>query len=141
MKKTLILSVFTLSFFAACTSDSSTNTQDTTEVMSQTNNENRSLADTLGNEQSHPSTQYTKGKELIASKDCMGCHKEYDRIVGPSYSEVAKKYEATEENISMLADKIIAGGKGNWGEVPMTAHPDLSKEDASEMVKYILSLK
>jgi cytochrome c len=46
-----------------------------------------------------------------------------------------------DETIELLAGKIIAGGKGVWGEVPMTPHASLSKDDAKEMVRYILSLK
>lgn len=81
----------------------------------------------------------SKGEELIAAKDCLTCHKVELKLIGPAYIDVAKKYPATEENIAMLADKIIKGGTGNWGEVPMTPHPDVSVEDAKEMAKYILS--
>lgn len=63
------------------------------------------------------------------------------KIVGPSYADVAAKYEATEENITMLAQKVIAGGVGVWGEVPMPAHPGLSEEDAKDMIRYVLLLK
>lgn len=81
----------------------------------------------------------SKGETLIAAKDCLTCHKVELKLVGPAYIDVAKKYPATEENIAMLADKIIKGGTGNWGEVPMTPHPDIPVDDAKEMVKYILS--
>lgn len=83
----------------------------------------------------------SKGAALIEQKDCKTCHKVDAKLVGPGYQEVAKKYEATDANIEMLADKVIAGGSGHWGEVAMTPHPDLAKDDAKEMVKYILSLK
>lgn len=83
----------------------------------------------------------SKGAGLIAASDCLTCHKVDMKVVGPSYKEVAAKYEATDANIEKLADKIIAGGSGVWGEVPMQAHPNVSKDDAKEMVKYILSLK
>jgi cytochrome c len=63
------------------------------------------------------------------------------KIVGPSYADVAAKYESTEENITMLAQKVIAGGVGVWGEVPMPAHPGLSEDDAKDMVRYVLLLK
>ena len=82
-----------------------------------------------------------KGKELIAKSDCLSCHKEKDKLVGPAYAEVAKKYKATEANIAALADKVIKGGAGVWGQIPMPPHPNLSKEDASEMIKYVLSVK
>lgn len=84
---------------------------------------------------------YQKGLELIASHDCLTCHKVDEKNIGPSYREVAAKYEASDSTLSMLADKIIHGGQGVWGTVPMTPHPDLSKADAEQMVKYVMLLK
>jgi len=81
------------------------------------------------------------GKELIAKSDCLTCHKEDAKVIGPSYKDVAKKYEATDANVKLLAGKIIAGGQGVWGEIPMSAHPQVSQADAETMVRYILSLK
>lgn len=80
-----------------------------------------------------------EGLTLIQGADCLTCHKEDARLVGPSYQEVAAKY--TEADIDMLADKIIQGGVGNWGQIPMTPHAGLSKENAKKMVEYILTLK
>ncbi len=82
-----------------------------------------------------------KGKQLIDKSDCLGCHNETNKVVGPAYVDVAAKYPMSELNVDELADKIIRGGAGVWGDVPMTPHPNLSKEDAKEMVNYILSLK
>ncbi len=84
---------------------------------------------------------YVKGLELIGKSDCLTCHKVSDKLIGPSYKEVAAKYENTEENITMLSGKIIKGGQGVWGTVPMTAHPTVTEDDAKAMVKYILLLK
>ncbi|MCW3094010.1 MAG: hypothetical protein JWP81_5079 [Ferruginibacter sp.] len=84
---------------------------------------------------------YDKGLNLIAKSDCFTCHKLRDASTGPAYGAVAAKYENTEANRSMLADKIIAGGQGVWGQIPMAAHPNLPKEDAIAMVKYIMLLK
>lgn len=82
-----------------------------------------------------------KGEALLSKSDCLACHSKTQKLVGPAYVNVAGKYPATDENIEHLADKIIAGGQGVWGAIPMTPHPGLSKDDAKEMVKYILSLK
>lgn len=79
--------------------------------------------------------------EMIGSLDCTTCHQLHEANIGPSYDSVAAKYENTEENVAMLADKIIKGGYGVWGETPMTPHPDLSVDSAKKMVRYILSLK
>lgn len=80
-----------------------------------------------------------EGLALIEGMDCLTCHKTDTRLVGPSYQEVADKY--TDADIEMLANKIINGGKGNWGEIPMTPHAGMSKENAKKMVEYILTLK
>lgn len=82
-----------------------------------------------------------KGEKLIAQSDCLACHKIEEKLVGPAYVEVAKKYENNDKNIDYLAGKIIEGGAGVWGQVPMTPHPNISREDAREMSRYILSLK
>ena len=81
------------------------------------------------------------GKALIEGSDCRTCHKDDSKLIGPAYQEVAKKYESNEKNIKMLAEKVLKGGQGNWGEIPMAGHPNLSVEDASAMVEYILSMK
>lgn len=79
------------------------------------------------------------GLALIEGSDCLTCHKMDDALIGPSYKSVAAKYENTPENMELLAIKIMEGGKGNWGEISMAAHPDIDKATAKEMVKYILS--
>jgi cytochrome c len=84
---------------------------------------------------------YSKGLALVAGSDCLTCHKVAEKNIGPAYQEVAAKYENTDDNVKMLAEKIIKGGSGNWGAIPMTAHAQLSQEDAEAMVKYILLLK
>ena len=84
---------------------------------------------------------YIKGLEKVKGSDCTSCHMVERKIVGPSYADVAAKYDNTEENVAMLAKKVIEGGVGVWGEVPMSPHPGLSEEDAKDMVRYILLLK
>jgi len=79
------------------------------------------------------------GYPLITGSDCLSCHKDNERFIGPSYAEVAEKY--SEKDMEFLASKIIDGGKGSWGEVPMQPHPQISKDDAKKMVEYILSMK
>lgn len=85
---------------------------------------------------------YQKGLEIVAQSDCATCHKIKEKLIGPAYAEVAQKYQsAADTTIDRLADKIINGGAGVWGQVPMTPHPAISKEDAVTAVKYILLLK
>jgi cytochrome c len=93
------------------------------------------------------STANEKGLELIGASDCTTCHK-LDKnstsgvSTGPAYSDVAARYApAADTTIDRLVKKIITGGSGNWGTIPMTQHSALPEADIKEMVKYILSLK
>jgi cytochrome c len=81
-----------------------------------------------------------QGESLVKASDCKTCHHTTNKIIGPAHMDVAKKYEFTEANVKMLADKIIKGGSGVWGQIPMTAHPDISQADAEKMARYVLSL-
>ncbi len=87
-----------------------------------------------------------KGLELIGASDCTTCHRLHKEAagasIGPSYSEVAAKYApAADTTVDRIVKKIIAGGSGIWGTVPMTPHPALAPEDVKVMVTYILTLK
>jgi cytochrome c len=84
---------------------------------------------------------YKKGLALIASNDCLTCHKVDEKVTGPAYRDVANKYENTDANVKMLAQKVIKGGSGVWGNVAMTPHAAVSEADAEQMVKYILLLR
>ena len=77
---------------------------------------------------------------LAQKSGCLACHSIDKKVLGPSYKDVAKKYENTKANIDYLANKIKVGGSGVWGAVPMSPHPALSDDDAKAMVQYILSL-
>ena len=81
-----------------------------------------------------------QGEALVKASDCKICHSPTTKIVGPAHVDVAKKYEFNEANVKMLASKIIKGGSGVWGEIPIAAHPDVSEADAEKMAKYVLSL-
>jgi len=85
--------------------------------------------------------QTSDGEKLIAKSDCVGCHKLDKKLIGPSYLDIAKKYPSNEKNVAYLSVKIIKGGSGVWGTIPMAAHTSLKKDDAKSMAKYILSLK
>jgi cytochrome c len=89
-----------------------------------------------------------KGLELIGASDCTTCHRlnkaSSGASIGPAYDEVAAKYSsanAADSTVNRLVKKIISGGNGIWGTVPMTPHPAIKEADVKEMVKYILTLK
>ncbi len=84
---------------------------------------------------------YQAALAIEAKSDCITCHKLDEKLIGPSYKDIATKYAANqEEMIPKLAAKIISGGQGVWGEVPMTPHSALTKEEAQTLVKYIFLL-
>lgn len=76
---------------------------------------------------------------LAKAKNCLACHQVDKKVVGPSYKDVAKKYTAKDE--AMLVEKVLKGGKGSWGPVPMPPNAAVKPEEASKLVKWILSLK
>ncbi len=92
---------------------------------------------TLGHQ---ANTGFETGKRLIELSDCKACHSVDKKSIGPAYIEVAKRYEKERNAVKSLAEKVIKGGGGNWGEQAMAAHPQHKPEEAEEMVKYILSL-
>lgn len=82
-----------------------------------------------------------KGKVLISYSDCDDCHREDTRAIGPSFTDIAKRYPIRQVYIDLLARKVISGGSGVWGYPVMGAHPKLSIDDAKAMVAFILSLE
>jgi len=81
-----------------------------------------------------------QGESLVNASDCKTCHHKTNKIIGPSHTDVAKKYDFTQASVTLLANKIISGGQGVWGEIPMTPHPDIQQVDAEKMARYVLSL-
>lgn|GEM_PF-1609012 len=77
---------------------------------------------------------------LIQKSDCLTCHSVNKKVVGPAYKDVAKKYAGKPEAVAALVKKVKLGGSGNWGEIPMVAHPGISDADLETIVKGILSL-
>lgn len=82
-----------------------------------------------------------RGWAKIQENDCPSCHAIERKSVGPSYTAIASKYEATDAVVKLLAERIVSGSVGAWGEIPMTGHPELSTEDAEQMVKFVFTLK
>lgn len=88
---------------------------------------------------SDPGKSHLSGDQIMETLDCSGCHAVNEKMIGPSYQQIADRY--SEKDTELLASKIIEGGSGVWGGVPMSPHPQVSKEDSKKMVQYILSLK
>lgn len=86
------------------------------------------------------SEEQPAGLVAINNSDCAACHNPEVQTVGPAYVDIAQRYAGDVDAASLLAERIIAGGSGNWGPVAMTPHPDLDTDTAEEMAGYILSL-
>ncbi|MBF6568796.1 MAG: c-type cytochrome [Candidatus Binataceae bacterium] len=86
-------------------------------------------------------TKNAKGLELAKQQDCFSCHAIDHEVVGPAWIKVAQTYAGQPNVAYTLAFKVINGGVGHWGNVPMPAHPKLSQADATLIVKWILSLR
>lgn len=129
MKKYLFfVSVITL--LAACGSGNSDKKNDS---------ENKAAA----SEDLSQNPDYKAGLALISQPEklCLTCHKIDEKLTGPAYRDVANKYENTAANIKMLAEKVVKGGVGVWGEVIMPPNSNLTQQEAETIVKYILLLK
>ncbi len=79
--------------------------------------------------------------DLAKSKNCMSCHSVDAKILGPSFKDVAKKYAGDKAAEGKLATKVIKGGSGVWGAIPMPANAQVSEAEAKTLVKWILSVK
>jgi len=84
---------------------------------------------------------YKAGLGVIKSSDCFTCHDIATKKIGPAYQDVANKYAGVDTAVDYLAKKVVAGGTGVWGQIPMAPHPALSLDSAKIAVKYVLLLK
>ena len=136
MKKTFVI-LSCIALATACGSGSETKAPENKDTAAATT----SAATTTGT-----SPEAEKALELIGSSDCTTCHRleksGAGASIGPAYSDVAAKYApAADTTVDRLVKKIISGGYGVWGSVPMTPHPALKEADARTIVKYIMTLK
>lgn len=79
--------------------------------------------------------------QLATAKNCMACHAIDKKLVGPSYKDVAAKYAGQKDAADKLAAKIIKGGSGVWGPVPMPANAQVNPEEAKKLAAWVLTTK
>ena len=79
--------------------------------------------------------------ELAKEKNCLACHAVETKLVGPAYKDVAAKYKGDKSAEAKLVQKVLKGGSGTWGAIPMPANPQVSEAEAHTLVKWVLSLK
>ena len=78
---------------------------------------------------------------LATAKNCMACHAVEKKVVGPSYKEVSAKYAGQPDAVAKLAGKIVKGGGGVWGPVPMPANAQVSPDEATKLATWIMTQK
>lgn len=78
---------------------------------------------------------------LAQSKNCMSCHAIDKKLVGPAYRDVATKYAGQKGAVDRLANKILKGGSGVWGPVPMPANSQVNEAEAKRLAAWVLTLK
>ncbi|HEV7617962.1 MAG TPA: c-type cytochrome [Burkholderiaceae bacterium] len=79
--------------------------------------------------------------DLAKAKNCMACHATANKVVGPAFKDVAAKYAGQKDAEDKLTQKVLKGGSGVWGPVPMPANGQVSEAEARTLVKWILSQK
>ncbi|MGO4478459.1 c-type cytochrome [Massilia sp. 2TAF26] len=79
--------------------------------------------------------------DLAKAKNCMACHAIGTKLVGPAYKDVAAKYAGQKGAEDKLVQKVMKGGSGVWGPVPMPANPQVSEAEARSLVKWVLAQK
>ena len=80
-------------------------------------------------------------QDLAQAKGCFACHAVDKKVVGPAYKDVAAKYATDKGAADKLAQKIMKGGAGVWGPVPMPANTQVNEADAKKLAAWVLSLK
>ncbi len=79
--------------------------------------------------------------DFAQKKNCMACHAIDKKVLGPAYKDVAAKYEGQKDAVDKLSAKVVKGGSGVWGNIPMPANPQVTDAEAKQLVQWILTLK
>ena len=79
--------------------------------------------------------------QLAQQKNCMACHAIGQKVIGPAYKDVATKYAGQPDAVAKLVPKVMKGGSGVWGAVPMPANPQVTEAEAKQLVQWILTQK
>ncbi len=79
--------------------------------------------------------------DLAKAKNCTACHAVDKKLIGPAYKDVAAKYASDKDAVAKLSKKVREGGVGVWGQVPMPANPQVTADEATALVKWVLSAK
>lgn len=79
--------------------------------------------------------------DLARQKNCMACHSVNNKLVGPAFKDIAKRYDGQGEAENKLVQAVLKGSSGSWGAVPMPANGQVSEAEARALVKWVLLQK
>ena len=79
--------------------------------------------------------------QLATAKNCMACHAVGKKLVGPAYKDIAAKYAGQTDAVARLEAKVVKGGGGVWGAVPMPANAQVTPAEAKQLVAWVLTQK
>ena len=79
--------------------------------------------------------------DLAKAKNCIACHAVANKVVGPAFKDIATKYAGQKDAEDKLTQKVLKGGSGVWGPIPMPANGQVSEPEARTLVKWVLTLK
>ncbi len=79
--------------------------------------------------------------ELARSKNCVACHAVERKMIGPSYKAIAARYADDDSAVRILSERVLKGGVGVWGQMPMPPQPNVSHDEAEALAKWVLSQK
>jgi cytochrome c len=79
--------------------------------------------------------------DMAKAKNCTACHAVDKKLIGPSFKDIAAKYAADKDAVAKLSKKVREGGTGVWGQVPMPANPQVSADEATTLVKWVMTAK
>lgn len=77
--------------------------------------------------------------EMAKKYGCTACHATDKKMIGPAYSEVAKKYAGDPKAKATLVESVKNGSTGKWGQIPMPPNTNVPDEDVQKLVDWILA--
>ncbi len=95
-------------------------------------------ASTLSKELHETAQKDAPGLAAIRTSNCFNCHGFDTKVIGPTFTDINRRYKPTATNMTLLAKRIREGSKGIWGNVAMPTHPELTNDQIQNMVKWIM---
>ena len=87
-----------------------------------------------------PAAAWANPEAAMTKAGCMACHSKDKKLVGPSFKDIAAKYQG-QDAVAKLAEKVRKGGSGVFGPVPMAPNPPDKINDADLKAAIELILK